>query len=200
MIVNKWKNRNEITILCLNQVQLYRHENHSLIRERKNAYEMKKRLLLFLLYRRANRIGYPSRENLSVDLHLNSHISQLNTYKKIHGFHTTTCVTFRNAIKKWTLDHTYYVLGGRTDQQGYRDEKDNIPVSLQSLHAVNHVAIAVPEPILPSTIRRRRLPLKPPAIGPRLFLPSPLESFKILGYGDSPTLLSLITPSHPSPS
>lgn len=52
-----------------------------------------------------NRIGHPFQEDLSVDLHLDSEPSQWNTCKKIQRFHTTTCVIFRNAIQKSTLDH-----------------------------------------------------------------------------------------------
>lgn len=73
----------------------------------------------------------------SVDLHLDSEPSQWNTCKEIHRFHTTTCVIFRNAIQKSTLDHVLDAIYWDR-QQGYGDEKDNIPAPLWSSldHAV----------------------------------------------------------------
>lgn len=51
-------------MLCLNQVQLSEQQNHSLILERENAYEMKKGLL------KQNRPSFSGKH--SVDLHLDS--------------------------------------------------------------------------------------------------------------------------------
>lgn len=77
---------------------------------------------------------------LSVDLHLDSEPSQWNTCKKIQRFHTTTCVIFRNAIQKSTLDHLLYAIYWDR-QQGYGDEKDNIPAPLWSSQALDHAVL-----------------------------------------------------------